>query len=97
MEWYLMMNPQVSASQLIQVEYGDLSGILSPDGLSAYLSDPLKSKIYSFEYIMDQGSKMKYPTIIKLIIKRFALIQIDNSSTTSPLINESSSSATSTN
>ncbi|MFA6422591.1 MAG: thrombospondin type 3 repeat-containing protein [Candidatus Buchananbacteria bacterium] len=74
LDWYLALNPQVSPMQLRQIEYGDLTGIVSPDGLSTYLTDILKTRIYSFEYIMDNGSQVRYPNIFKMLIKKFTLI-----------------------
>lgn len=74
MDWYMRNNAGVSAISLKQIEYGDFSGIMSPDGTSAYMSDSMKTKLYVFEYIMDNGSQMRYPNTFRMIIKRFKAI-----------------------
>ncbi len=86
-DWYLKLNPQVMPVQLKQIEYGNLSGLIAPDNLSVYFSDSLKTKIYSFEYIMDAGSQLRYPNIVKMMIKKFTLVKLapntNNSTNTS--------------
>jgi hypothetical protein len=82
LDWYSKSNPEIALTQLKQVEYGDLSGIITPTNLASYLSDPLKTRIYSFEYIMDSGSSMRYPNFFKMMIKKFALISAENASAT---------------
>lgn len=89
LDWYTRINPQITPMQLLQVEYGSLSGIISPDNLSAYLTNPLKTKIYSFEYIMDSGLQMRYPTLFKMMIKKYSLISdIEAKSTTTASTSE---------
>lgn len=77
LDWYLAANPQVPAVQVRQVEYGDLSGLFSPDGLSAYLSDPQRTRVYAFEYIMDAGGQFRYPNFFRLMVKNFRLVSSD--------------------
>ncbi|MFA6594086.1 MAG: thrombospondin type 3 repeat-containing protein [Candidatus Buchananbacteria bacterium] len=95
MAWYLENHPQVGVSSLRLVDYGDLSGIFSPDGLTAYLTGADKAKLYVFEYLSGRGSEFRYPNIFNFIVKFFELI-------TTPLASEpsagiASSTATTTN
>lgn len=92
MDWYMKNNIGVSAVQLKQIEYGDFSGIMSPDGLSAYLTDSLKTKFYVFEYIMDNGLQMRYPNMFRMIIKRVKLAPIPVGSVVSSTVDGSTSS-----
>lgn len=72
--WYLDRNPLVRLDQLRQVNVGDLSGIFSPDGLKAYLTD--RNKFYVFEYdIMDDQGEIRYPAIFNMIVKNFKLVE----------------------
>jgi hypothetical protein len=73
MAWYLENHPQVSVSSLRLVDYGDLSGIFAPDGLTAYLTGSDKNKLYVFEYLSGRGSEFRYPNIFSFIIKFFKL------------------------
>jgi len=73
MAWYLENHPQTNVSSLRLVDYGDLSGIFAPDGLTAYLTGPDKSKLYVFEYLPGRGNEFRYPDIFNFIIKFFKL------------------------
>jgi len=97
-DWYMKNNPGVPAISLRQIDYGDISGIMSPDGLTAYMSDSLKTKLYVFEYIMDNRSQMRYPDVFRMIIKRMKLVTGSpvpvSSASTTPAGSTSSSSST---
>ncbi|MBI5766064.1 hypothetical protein HZA71_02435 [Candidatus Falkowbacteria bacterium] len=69
--WYLNNNPQASLSQLKGLAAGDLSGVFSPNGLAAYLADANKNQLYSFEYMMDANTQLRYPALFLMIIKNF--------------------------
>lgn len=72
--WYLQDHPEVPMSQLKTVEVGTLSGIYTPNGLTAYLTDTDRSKIYVFEYIMNPQTEFRYPTLFAMAIRNFQLI-----------------------
>ena len=97
LDWYMKNNPGVPAISLRQMDYGNISGIMSPDGLSVYMTDSLKSKLYVFEYIMDNGLQMRYPNMLKMMIKNMKLISgpvISSSTLSSTSSGASSSSST---
>jgi len=94
MDWYMKNNAGVSAISLKQIEYGDFSGVMSPDGLSAYMSDSMKTKLYIFEYIMDNGTQMRYPNVFRMIIKRFKAVSAPVVPASSAVTTASSSSST---
>lgn len=72
--WYLQDHPEVPMSQLKTVEAGGLSGIYTPNGLTAYLTGADRSKIYVFEYIMSPLAEFRYPTLLAMAVKNFQLI-----------------------
>lgn len=74
MSWYLQQYPQTAVSQLRMVDSKDLTGIYSPDGLSAYLTDKDKSKFYIFEYVIGRQLEFRYPIIFTMLIKQFETI-----------------------
>ena len=74
MNWYLQLHPDVSVSQLAPISAGSLSGFFTSDGLTAYLNDANKERIYSFEYLMSPQSEFRYPTLFAMIIKNFQLV-----------------------
>lgn len=82
MSWYLQDHPQVPVSQLRLVDSGDLSGIYSPDGMAAYLTDKDKSNFYVFEYVAGRQSEFRYPAIFAMLIKQIKIIA--NSVVTAP-------------
>ena len=95
MNWYLIDHPQATVSQLKQVAYGSLSGIFTPDGLTAYLSNKEKTKIYSFEYLMNPKSEFRYPALFAMMVKNFSPLSTSSTATsTGNLIKASSSSST---
>lgn len=74
MNWYLQSHPQVGVSQLKTISTSQLSGFFTPDGLTAYLTDAAKERIYSFEYLANPQTEFRYPTIFSLIIKNFQIV-----------------------
>lgn len=74
MSWYLQQYPQTPVSDLRIVDSRDLTGVYSPDGLSAYLTDKDKSKFYVFEYVIGRQSEFRYPAIFTMLIKQFETI-----------------------
>lgn len=73
--WYLQDHPEALVSQLRVVEAGTLTGVFSPNGLTAYLTDAARAKFYIFEYLLGQQTELRYPTIFGAIIKSLTLIQ----------------------
>jgi hypothetical protein len=73
MNWYLQAHPQVSVSQLKIISTAQLTGFFTPDGLTAYLTDVNKERIYSFEYIANPQTEFRYPTLFAMIIKNFKI------------------------
>lgn len=74
--WYLL-NPehtQITLSQLDKIEFQDFKGVYSPDGLSAYLTDSQREKIYIFEYDLDDMAEFRYPAIFEMMIRSFEFI-----------------------
>lgn len=69
LSWYLQDHPEVLVSQLKIVEAGTLSGIYSPNGLTAYLTDATKTKFYIFEYLIGQQTELRYSIIFGAIVK----------------------------
>ena len=85
--WYIQQYPQTSVSQLRVIDSRDLTGVYTPDGLSAYLTNIDKSKFYVFEYIVGRQSEIRYPAIFNMLIKQIELlpnspISSNNSTTT---------------
>lgn len=72
--WYLLNDPTITLSDLRAIDAGDFQGIYAKNGLSAYLTDSTKSKIYVFEYDLDNISELRYQAIFDLIIKSFKLV-----------------------
>lgn len=72
--WYLDGHPEVNATELVKIDAGNLSGLIAPNGLTAYLTAPDKKNLYVFEYLLTAPAEMKYPTIFSLIIKNFKLV-----------------------
>lgn len=81
--WYAQTNnvPLVVLNQLKTIAAGTLSGVFSMNGLEAYIADPVKSKIYTFEYIMDASAPMRYPSIFAMMIRNF--VPVSGSATSS--------------
>ena len=81
--WYLNENPLVRLDQLRQATVGNLSGVFSPDGLKAYLSD--RNNLYVFEYdIMDDKGEIRYPAIFNVMVKNFkAVADLENNTASS--------------
>jgi len=73
MNWYLQSRPQISVSQLSSIATKGLSGFFAPDGLTAYLTDSEKNRIYSFEYLANPQTEFRYPTLFAMIIKNFQI------------------------
>ncbi|MFA5020478.1 MAG: hypothetical protein WC517_00205 [Patescibacteria group bacterium] len=71
--WYLQDHPEAIVSQLRVAEAGVLSGIYTANGLTAYLTDPAKTKFYVFEYLAGQQLEVRYGTVFAAIIKSFEL------------------------
>lgn len=72
--WYLKNNRSISLSDLISINTtGGLSGVFSPNGLSAYLTNEAKTKMYVFEYIKDADSDIRYPAIFSMMVKTFEI------------------------
>lgn len=71
--WYLENHPQTNVSSLRIVDYGNFSGIFSPDSQNAYLVATDKDKLYVFEYLAGRGSEFRYPDIFSFIVKFFNL------------------------
>ncbi|MEK7072221.1 MAG: hypothetical protein AAB969_01480, partial [Patescibacteria group bacterium] len=90
--WYLFNHPQIALSQLSNLEFGNFKGVRSPNGLSVYITDQTRSKIYAFEYDLDTTSEFRYPSIFEMIIRNFQLINEPINTNT----NTNSSTATST-
>lgn len=69
--WYLRDHPEVSVSQLkiITSFDGALTGIYSPDGLNAWITDSARSKFYAFEYLTGRQTEIRFPAIFDMIIK----------------------------
>ena len=74
MNWYLQLHPQVSVSQLKTISTSQLTGFFTPDGLTAYLTDANKDRIYSFEYLSSPQTEFRYPTLFLMIIKNFKIV-----------------------
>jgi hypothetical protein len=90
MSWYLQENPGVPVSQLRLTDnlQGSLSGIYSPDGLMAYLTDANREKMYVFEYVVGRQAEIKYPTIFSMIIRTFKVLEASvNNNTTNNTTN----------
>ena len=73
MNWYLQLHPQASVSQLAPISAGQLAGFFAPDGLTAYLTDVSKERIYSFEYLTSPQAEFRYPALFAMIIKNFQI------------------------
>jgi len=67
--WYLQEHPEAAVSQLKIITSGSLSGIYSPDGFTAWMTDGAKTKFYVFEYLTGRQTEFRYPAIFNLIIK----------------------------
>ena len=74
MNWYLQLHPQISVSQLKQISTPQLTGFFTPDGLSAYLTDANKQRIYSFEYLTSPQSEFRYPALFAMVINNFQIV-----------------------
>ena len=74
--WYLLDpdHTQVTLSQLEKIEFKDFKGVYAPDGLSAYLTDSKREKIYIFEYDLDNMAEFRYPAIFEMMIRSFEFI-----------------------
>lgn len=72
--WYLNLHPQTSLSDLKTVKADVLEGIFSPSGLEAYLVNPEKTKIYTFEYLLSDVNEFRYPAIFNMMIKTFKAV-----------------------
>lgn len=96
--WYLLKHPDMTLSQLGNLEFGNFKGIRSPNNLGVYLTDQQRNKIYAIEYDLDINSEFRYPSIFEMVIRNFKLITEpinipntdnntgDNSTTTTPAI-----------
>ena len=71
--WYLDSHPEVLTSELEKITAGSLSGLISANGLAAYLTAPDKKNLYLFEYLLNPQTEMKYPTIFSVLVKNFSL------------------------
>lgn len=67
--WYLQDHPEAMVSQMKVAESAKLAGNFAPNGLTAYLTDIAKSKIYIIEYLAGQQTELRYLTIFGAIIK----------------------------
>ena len=69
--WYLRDHPEASVSQLKTVSSydGALSGIYSPDGLTAWLTDAGRTKMVTVEYLTGRQTEIRYPGLFDMIIK----------------------------
>lgn len=94
--WYLLNHPQITLSQLGNLEFGNFRGVRSPNGLGVYITDPKRDKIYAFEYDLDTASEFRYPTIFEMIIRNFQLVNEPINTNTNTNININTSTATST-
>jgi hypothetical protein len=74
--WYLQDHPEVAVSQLklVSSQDGQLSGIYSPDGFTAYLTNTAKTKFYVFEYLSGRQTEFRYPVIFEAIIKSLKVL-----------------------
>jgi len=75
LNWYLQKNPGVALSKIEIIELPlDFTGLMSPDGTRAYLTDQQREKIYVFEYLVDSQDYMfRYPNIFRMLINNFKL------------------------
>ena len=75
LNWYLQKNPGVALSEIEIIELPpDFTGLMSPDGTRAYLTDQRREKIYVFEYLVDSQDYMfRYPNIFRMLINNFKL------------------------
>jgi len=81
--WYLINHPQITLSQLGNVEFGNFKGVRAPNSLMVYLTDQTRNKIYAFEYDLDTSLEFRYPSMFEMIIRNFKLVDlaINNSPT----------------
>lgn len=70
-QWYLSVNPSVSASQLTDISVNGLVGILSPDESSAYLAKG--TKMYIISYITGNLEELNYWTTFEVLYSNFRL------------------------
>jgi hypothetical protein len=98
--YYLSGNTQVTLSQLNDVGTDTLAGVYAPNGLSAYLTDENRERIYIFEYDLDDRDEFRYPTIFHMIIENFEFfegqIETDQGSGTNASDGSATTTATST-
>lgn len=75
--WYLRDRPQTPVSELVAVQSrsGALTGVYSPDGLSAYLTNTDKSKFYVIEYLVGRETEFRYPAVMNMLIVNLQLIE----------------------
>lgn len=62
---------EIPSTQLIANSLG--TGVLSPDGLTAYFTDSQKNNIYIFSYTPLDEKNLSYPNIFKLMINSLTL------------------------
>ena len=76
MSWYLRQYPEtiVSRLKLVDNRQGTLSGVYSPDGLTAYLVGSIKDRMYVFEYLTGRNNEFRYPAILNMMIKSMSII-----------------------
>ncbi|MCX6779537.1 MAG: hypothetical protein NTU97_04940 [Candidatus Magasanikbacteria bacterium] len=98
-DWYLGQSPGVSASDLKTVTTKDgLVGILSPDGLAAYL--PFEDRIFVIYYNIGLQAEVNFLATFKMMINSFKVgvsaMPVTEVNTTTSTV-ESAPSATSSN
>lgn len=94
-DWFLTANPGADISQLKTVTSNtDISGIIAPDGLSAYLTDARMEKLYIFEYLLDRDSEFRYPNFFRLMMESIedwsdSALNLETAATTTDSLNVS--------
>ncbi len=93
--WYVQEHPEVPVSQLKIIEVGDLAGIYTPNGLTAYLNNGDRGKFYVFEYLMPPQAEFRYPMLFAMVIKQFKPVT-STSAAIAPATSSASTTASST-
>lgn len=70
----LQVYPQLTIGQLTPITAGQLSGVVSPNGLIIYLVDQGRSTIYTIEYIKEPAADWRYPSLLMMIAKNMRMI-----------------------
>ncbi len=66
---YLQNNPMASIADLESLDANGLTGLISADGLKAYLTNQSRSKFYIIEYLPEGETDLfRYPNIFRMIV-----------------------------